>query len=247
MDFLSLPGLTSYELARKLQLDLVELRAVEKIPDTVLFVEHTPVITQGRGLQAKGETGLRHMPLPAKLPIGVEFSVAERGGDLTYHGPGQLVMYPICKLDGKGFGPERDVAGFVRKLERVLIEELHFLGVRAESRPGAAGVWVGKGSASKKVASVGIAVRKWVTYHGIAINCVNDLAPFGLISPCGFSFKVMGCLRDVLEPEAWRKLSKDPLNWRSSLERVLAKRMSGGHEFLIRSVSADSGWRPDLL
>ncbi|HCM40095.1 MAG: lipoyl(octanoyl) transferase [Bdellovibrionales bacterium GWC1_52_8] len=227
MQLISLPGLTRYSVARELQLKLVERRADDLIPDTVLFLEHYPVITQGRGLQFNGTERTRHMPLPAAFPEGVEFSETERGGDLTYHGPGQLVIYPICKLDGQGFGPARDVEGFVRKLEGVLIQELSASGVHAESRPGATGVWVGDSTQAKKVASVGIAVRKWVTYHGMAINCVNDLSPFGLISPCGFSPEIMGRLSDVLAPDAWSKLSGTPrISWRKALERALARRMS---------------------
>src|SRR4051812_23658491 len=102
MNFVSLPGLTSYEAAKKLQLEYVELRSQDKIPDTVIFLEHTPVITRGRGLQFTGVDRPKQMPLLQPLPPGIDFSETERGGDLTYHGPGQLVIYPIFKLDGKG-------------------------------------------------------------------------------------------------------------------------------------------------
>lgn len=150
------------------------------------------------------------MPLPGPLPKGVSFSESERGGDLTYHGPGQLVVYPICKLDGSGFGPNHDVAAFLRRLEGVLIDVIADLGLKGESRPDATGVWVGP----KKLASIGIAVKKWVTYHGIAINAVNDLAPFSLISPCGYSPEVMTRLSD-LSPEWARNTGA---SWRGDLE-----------------------------
>jgi lipoate-protein ligase B len=214
LQFWSLSGLTPYENARLIQLKLLELRAMDRIPDTVLFLEHEPVITQGRGLQFTGAPRPRHMPVPMQLPPGVSFSETERGGDLTYHGPGQLVIYPIVKLDGKGFGPDHDVTGFLRKFEQVLIDELGARGLSASSHENATGVWVG----SKKIASLGIAVRKWVVYHGMAINCVNDLKPFHLISPCGFAPEVMTRLSDLIP-------NYDPVHWRADLERNFARRM----------------------
>lgn len=201
MQFWSIDGELSYEAVRELQLKLVELRSKDLIPDTLLALEHRPVITRGRGLQFTGKPRPRHMPLLIPLPPNVEFAESERGGDLTYHGPGQWVMYPICKLDGKGFGPARDVTGFLRKLESVLLACLKHYSLEGSTHENATGVWIGE----KKIASIGIAVRKWVTYHGIAINCVNDLKPFHLISPCGFSPDVMTRLCDQVALEQdWR-------------------------------------------
>lgn len=216
MKFDSLPGLTQYQAAKELQLELLEKRARGEIEDTVLFLEHEPVVTRGRGLQFTGEPRERQIPLPAPLPEGIAYAESERGGDLTYHGPGQLVIYPIVKLDGKGFGPERDVTAFLRKFERVLIEVLSELDLPGESRESATGVWV----RDKKLASIGIAIRKWVTYHGMAINVVNDLKPFHLISPCGFSPEVMTRLSDLLPEgelpsgEGWRPWLEDRLRLR---------------------------------
>lgn len=208
----SLEGLRSYQEIRELQLSLIDQRAQDQIPDTLLFLEHSPVITQGRGLQFTGVSNtLRHMPRPQNLPKGIEFSESERGGDLTYHGPGQLVMYPLFKLDGNGFAPNRDVAEFLRKLERVVLNVLARMGLSAHVRPHATGVWIG----DQKIASIGIAIRKWVSYHGIALNCVNDLTPFQLISPCGFSPDVMTRLAD------WMPM--DSLTWRSELEELVPK------------------------
>src|SRR5690606_1328087 len=124
MRFRSLEGQVGYAEASQLQRQLVEDRAADRIEDTVLFLEHRPVITRGRGLQWTGQPRERHMPPPALLPEGMEFRESERGGDLTYHGLGQLVIYPIFKLDGQGFAPRHDVAGFLRKLEQVFIGEL---------------------------------------------------------------------------------------------------------------------------
>jgi lipoate-protein ligase B len=216
LKFRSLPGLTTYEDARRLQLALVDARANDEIADTVLFVEHEPVVTRGRGLQrgasdvdAQGKPLPRQIALPGPLPAGVEFAESERGGDLTYHGPGQLVIYPICKLDGQGFGPARDVAGFLRRFEQAMIEligEWSEGTTQAFAREGATGVWVRKPGASEsdaqKIASMGIAVRRWVTYHGLAINCVNDLKPFHLISPCGFAPEVMTRLTGWVPPRS---------------------------------------------
>lgn len=222
MQYWSIQGTTSYERASALQKGLVDLRAAERIPDTVLFLEHEPVVTRGRGLQFTGEKRDRHVELP-KLPPEIAYAESERGGDLTYHGPGQLVLYPIFKLDGEGFGPRHDVAGFLRQMEGLLLDEMALMGLQAESRENATGVWVG----SKKVASMGIAVRKWVTYHGVAINVVNDLAPFRLFQPCGFKGDVMTRLQDLLGdnlPEGLREWS----HWRAWLEERLAARFESG-------------------
>jgi lipoyl(octanoyl) transferase len=205
MQFRSLPGLTSYEKARELQLSLVDQRAANEIEDTVLFVEHEPVITRGRGLQFTGTPRPRHMPVPVQLPEGMAFCESERGGDLTYHGPGQLVVYPIIKLD-------HDLAGFLRRFEQIFVDELNSRGLKADARENASGVWVG----DQKIASMGIAVRKWVTYHGMAINIVNDLKPFHLISPCGFAPEVMTRVADLLPTGA---------DWREDWEQALARRV----------------------
>lgn len=215
--FKSIQGLTSYEEAREMQKKLVELRANDEIEDTVLFLEHAPVITQGRGLQKTSETrpgDSRHAPLPQNLPEGISFSETERGGDLTYHGPGQLVVYPIFKLDGSSsFCSAHDIDAYLRSLESVFIDVLSEFGLQAKIRPEATGVWVG----DRKVASIGIAVRKWVTYHGVAINVVNDLKPFHLISPCGFSPEVMTRLSDLIPQFESRE------DWRAFLEKRIAR------------------------
>ena len=233
--FWSLTGNPSYAEVRELQLKLVELRARDACEDTVLFLEHRPVITRGRGLQFTGEPRPKTMPLLGPIPPGMDFEESERGGDLTYHGPGQWVVYPICKLDGSGFAPARDVAGLIRRLEQLLIQLLAHYQVIAGTKPNATGVWVspvGKLSQEKssrgippsgedtsglslKIASIGIAVRRCVSYHGIALNVTNDLNPFYLISPCGFAPEVMTRLKDLVPAEA--DLSREALEslWRS--------------------------------
>lgn len=220
ISFHSVPGLIQYEDARQLQLRLVEERARDQIPDTFLFLEHEPVITRGRGLQQK-RGPLRHMPAPTRLPDGVVFADSERGGDLTYHGPGQLVVYPICKLDGRGFGPEHDVVGFLRRLEAATVAALAGWELKAESRKDATGVWID----NRKVASIGIAVRKWVTFHGLALNCVNDLEPFQLFSPCGFAPEVMARVADLKPELGWTQPGPA---WRTQAEAAFAAELSKG-------------------
>lgn len=195
--FWSLTGLNSYAEVQELQRKLLDLRAQDKIPDTILFLEHHPVITRGRGLQWTGQPREKHMPAPAFLPEGTEFCESERGGDLTWHGPGQLVMYPICKLNGAtSLTPSRDIGSFLRGQESLLCEVLSrdFSCLTARTRENATGVWVGSDEAPRKIASIGVAVRRWVIWHGIAINLTNSLEPFHLISPCGFQPEVMTSL-----------------------------------------------------
>jgi len=197
--FWSLTGLVGYDEAKVLQQKLVDLRAQELIPDTILFLEHRPVITRGRGLQWTGVRREKHMPQPAFLPAGTEFCESERGGDLTWHGPGQLVIYPICKLDGSSaLNPHHDIGAFLRAQEKLFCRVLSdSYGITsARTREHATGVWVGEEAAPRKIASIGIAVRRWVIWHGHAINLVNDLKPFHLISPCGFQPEVMTRLAD---------------------------------------------------
>lgn len=208
----SLSGLTPYREAYELQLKLVDLRIQDKISDTVLFLEHTPVITRGRGLQSSksnlNET--KQIPISASIPKEIEFIEIERGGDLTYHGPGQLVAYPIFKIE--------DVNQYLRKLETILIGSLKGYGLVGSTKQDATGVWIGE----NKIASIGVAVRKWVTFHGLALNCVNDLKPFSLISPCGFSPDIMCKMSDRT------KLTE---TWRSDLETDLATRF-GAHAII---------------
>jgi lipoate-protein ligase B len=213
--FLSLIGSVPYAEASRLQQQLVDRRARGEIPDTLMFLEHEPVVTRGRGLQWTGVERPRAMPM-GPLPPGIAFAESERGGDLTYHGPGQLVIYPIVKLDGStAFAPARDVSAFLRGFEQAVIDDLKELGLPAESREGATGIWLGE----RKLASLGIAVRKWVVWHGMAVNVVNDLRPFHLIAPWGFAPEVMTRLADLLPQE----LALRGEGWRAWYEARLAR------------------------
>jgi lipoate-protein ligase B len=153
--------------------------AGDLVHDTLLLVEHDPVITLGRGTRAES------LPVPPEQleRRGVPVVEVERGGDVTYHGPGQLVGYPI--LDLQRHRP--DLHWYLRQLEAALIDALGILGVAADRNPGRTGVW----TAGRKIASIGIHVKQWVTFHGFALNVSTDLAPFDLIVPCGIPGVVM--------------------------------------------------------
>ena len=164
------------ELQRELRRQRIEGELAE---DVLLLVEHPPVITLGRGTRPSS------LPIaPAELERrGVEVFEIERGGDVTFHGPGQLVGYPI--LDLRGY--RQDLHWYLRSLEDVLIQALGALGIEADRNPGLTGVW----TAGRKIASIGIHVKQWVTLHGFALNVTTDLDPFDLIVPCGIRQVVM--------------------------------------------------------
>jgi lipoyl(octanoyl) transferase len=172
-------GLVPYGVALEHQRALAAERIAGRIPDTLVLLEHPPVVTLGRGTREAS------LPLDAAAlrRRGIEVFEIERGGDVTYHGPGQLVGYPIFHLEQH----KPDLHWFLRQLESVLIEALASLGVAAARNPGYTGVW----TRGRKIASLGIHVRQWVTWHGFALNVTTDLSPFDLIVPCGIPGVVM--------------------------------------------------------
>jgi len=170
-------GRREYRQVWTLQQELVAQRQRGEIEDTLVLVEHPDVITLGRRLSAPA-----NVVAPGDIPV-VEI---ERGGDVTYHGPGQLVGYPILALDGD----ERDLHAYLRNLEEALIGVCADVGLAGGRKAGWTGVWIGE----RKVASLGIAVRKWVTMHGFALNVATDLARFAAINPCGLDAAVMTSL-----------------------------------------------------
>jgi lipoate-protein ligase B len=174
-------GRTRYEEAHALQVELVTARAELRIPDTLLFTEHEPVVTLGRGSEEGDAAG-------SGLPV-VE---TERGGEATWHGPGQLVGYPILLLSQS----RRDLHRYLRDLEEVVICTLDDFGLRAARVEGKTGVWVG----GKKVCSIGVAVRRWVSWHGFALNVNADLADFRRFRPCGLDPALMSNLSDFAKP-----------------------------------------------
>lgn len=168
-------GRTRYEPAWRAQEALVARRLAGEIPDTLVFTEHDPVYTVG--LRSGAE---KHLvwDAPRLARAGIEVVKTNRGGDITYHGPGQLVVYPIVSLD-----THRDLHAYLRFLEEVLIAALARFGLAAARREGLTGIWI----AERKVAAIGVSVRRWVAYHGLALNVAPDLAHFTGIIPCGIS------------------------------------------------------------
>ncbi|WP_455363629.1 lipoyl(octanoyl) transferase LipB [[Eubacterium] cellulosolvens] len=181
-----------YKETWQLQHRLVELRARARLPDLLLIVEHPHVITMGKS--AKPEN-----ILSKTLPV---FEV-ERGGDVTYHGYGQLVGYPILDLSSRG----RDIRDYLRKLERMLIEALAHFGITAQRIEGRTGVWVDQ----KKIASIGVAVRSWITFHGFALNVSTDLSYFATINPCGYDGAIMTSMTEQLGRQVLVSEVKGPL------------------------------------
>ncbi len=170
-------AIVPYEVAREAQQRLAERRQRGEIPDVLLALEHTPVYTRGRRSTAD------ELPMGAEWyeRQGIEVLDTDRGGRVTYHGPGQLVAYPIVSLHPYG----DDVHEYVRRLERVMIGALAEHGVEAGLIDGQTGVWVGE----RKIGSIGVHVSRGVTTHGLAVNVSNDLQPFEWIVPCG----IEGC------------------------------------------------------
>ena len=169
-------GRMEYGQALQLQRELAAKRAKGEIPDTLLLVEHEPVITLGRKTTPSNFK-------PQNIPV---FEV-ERGGDATYHGPGQLVGYPIILLS------DRDVRRHVRGMEEAIIRTAKSYGVEGERVEGHPGIWV----QDKKLASIGVAVTDWVTYHGFALNVNTDLSYFELIRPCGLDPTTMTSMQKI--------------------------------------------------
>lgn len=168
-------GMLPYDEATQLQQELVALRQAGRIADRLLLLEHPPVITLGVAARDSRENILATADEIARH--GVEVRAARRGGNVTYHGPGQLVGYPVMELaPGR-----RDVHRYVRDLEEVLIRTAGHFGVQAGREPGLTGVWVGR----DKLAAIGVRFSRWVTSHGFALNVTTDLARFRLIRPCG--------------------------------------------------------------
>lgn len=179
-------GLESFARTLSRQEDLVRRRLTGSVPDTLILVEHPPVVTLGRA-KSRENLGLTPEELRGR---GIEFFEITRGGDVTYHAPGQLVGYPIFDLTQHG----RDVLRFCRGMEAALIATLVDFGLGARSVPADAGVWIGE----RKIASLGISVRHWVTFHGFALNVNTDLAGFRVIRPCGKDPAVMTSLAALL-------------------------------------------------
>jgi lipoyl(octanoyl) transferase len=208
-------GTIDYGTALNLQQSLVELRKQERIPDVLLLLEHPPVITFGRNASQKNLLASNEL-LKGR---GVELFESNRGGDVTFHGPGQLVGYPIFDL--RGFSPRLGAVEFVRRMEEALIRTCGDLGIACERICGLTGVWT-QGTASgqleeihsrtsppcsnasdshdqKKIAAIGVHISRGITSHGFALNVTTDLDYFKLIVPCGISDRQVTSIAQELE------------------------------------------------
>lgn len=189
-------GRMPYGDALKIQHQIANDRKQGQGSDHLLFVEHPHVITIGRN----GHDENLLAPKPVLIHKGIELHETDRGGDVTYHGPGQIVGYPIMDLrDWK-----RDVGAFVRAIEQVLIDTLEEFGIRAQRIPKLTGVWVGDGDTAAKIAAIGIHLSRWVSTHGWALNVTTDLRYFQFIVPCGLTKPVtsmaeLGVRTDAVE------------------------------------------------
>jgi lipoyl(octanoyl) transferase len=197
-------GRVSFADALALQEQLVSAkRADQSLGDELLLLEHEPVYTIGRTPDQSSLRGADHLPHPL-FPIN-------RGGQATYHGPGQLVGYPIIDLRRHG----QDLHRYLRWLEDLLVETLAEAGITARTRDGLTGVWV----ADRKIASIGVGVRHWITMHGFALNVGGDLSPFAHIVPCGIANVSM----TSIEKETGRECSV--MAMASVVERIALKRL----------------------
>ncbi len=177
-------GVVEYEAALELQEAMVSARYRDAIGDTLLILEHLHVFTLGRGADERYLSSA-----PPHVPV---YRVS-RGGQVTYHGPGQLVGYPVLKLEGAA----RDVHAYLRKLEQAIIVALSRCGIAAVRRAGLTGVWVG----TRKIASIGVGLRRWITLHGLAVNVCTDLRYFEMITPCGIEGCEMTSIAALGHPE----------------------------------------------
>lgn len=204
-------GKASYKDVWELQLKLVEKRRLDKIPDTIVFVEHPHVITIGK----HGSESNIKVPLNKLNNMGIEFFRVDRGGDVTYHGPGQLVGYTIFKIKGHIGGLRK----FIYYIEDSIIEVLKDYGIKANRNPKIVGVWVG----NDKIAAIGLALTDSVTYHGFALNINTDLDFFNMIVPCGLASKGVTSMERILQKKLNLKEVKLKIaeklteNWRKRL------------------------------
>ncbi|HWC74103.1 MAG TPA: lipoyl(octanoyl) transferase LipB [Gemmatimonadales bacterium] len=191
-------GTVGYRDALEWQRQLAEDRIVGRLDhDVLLLLEHPPVVTLGRSSHAAN----------LLRPSGIDVFEVERGGDVTFHGPGQLVGYPIMDLRAY----KQDLHWYLRTLEQALIDALGILNIPAERNPGLTGVW----TRGKKIASIGIHVKQWVTWHGFALNVSTDLADFDRIVPCG----IQGVVMTSVEKE--RGQGKRETLWQESVAAVV--------------------------
>ena len=184
-------GTLDYQSALNLQMDCLSKRINNEINDTLLFVEHTPTITIGRNGD-KSNLLISEKILKQK---NIDYFEVTRGGDITFHGPGQIVCYPIINLSNQF----KDVHRYLRTLEQIIIDLLLDFDIEARRIDGLTGVFVKR----SKIASIGVGIKRWVTYHGLSLNINTDLSYFDLIVPCGLNNN------PVTSIKSWNNLSVD--------------------------------------
>jgi lipoyl(octanoyl) transferase len=192
-------GLTEYDIALKLQEEIQEKRIEGKICDTLLLLEHPPTLTLAKG--GDKEDILVSQEFLEEKRVAVRFT--DRGGNITFHGPGQIVGYPIFDLNRIN----RDIHEYILRLEAVLINVLKDFSINANLDPEHVGVWTG----NEKIAAIGVKVKKWVTKHGFALNVNNDLSFFELINPCGIKDKGVTSMEKILKRQVPMPLITDAL------------------------------------
>ena len=205
-------GRVAYADALAYQRDLAARRISGEVPqDVLLLVEHPPVVTLGRSAKAANLTAPREL-LAAR---GVELFDVERGGDVTFHGPGQLVGYPIVDLARH----KQDLHWYLRAIEELLINALAAFDIHGERSAGQTGVW----TAARKIASIGVHARQWVTWHGFALNVTTDLSYFDLMVPCGIAGVTMTSVeRELLDRADGACLAPSASLWDDACDAVVA-------------------------
>ncbi len=230
-------GLLGYAEACALQKRVVAARKADAVDDVLLLCEHPHVITLGRSGKRENLLASEHV-LRQK---GVEFHATDRGGDITYHGPGQIVGYPILNLGAI----RRDVVWYVRTLEEAMIRATAEFGISAERIPRKTGIWVRVGNTEEKLAAIGVRISRWVTSHGFAYNVSTDLRNFELIVPCGIADRKATSLekllgRNVEEKEVAPRIAKHlgellGLEMKESSRRELLERLEHAEQFIMVS------------
>lgn len=190
-------GFKTYSDALDEQIALVEAKKADlSSPDLLIFTEHNPVFTIGSKKDAASHLLWDEQTLENKA---IQLHKTNRGGDITYHGPGQLVIYPIIQLNN------RDLLAYLRKLEIVIIKVLKTFNIEASTREGKTGIWID----DRKICAIGIAVKSWITYHGLALNINPDLNHFKGIIPCGISDGSVTSMQNEISPLPEKKLIKE--------------------------------------
>jgi lipoate-protein ligase B len=182
----SFSEMVPYQEGLDIQHRLLKARQEGRIPDTVLILQHRPVVTLGN----RGRDNYLLKTEAEYRELGIDLFHAERGGDVTFHGPGQWVLYPILHLGGS----EADSHGYLFNLEEIAIRTLGDYGIKGFRREGKSGAWADAG----KVAAIGFRLKKWVSFHGMSFNVCNDLSGFGTIVPCGLTGEPVATLETIL-------------------------------------------------